>query len=52
VGAAVGFGYYDIGFVLALANFLILFVLSRAKPSKDNVQPSDTTSNDSGRENL
>jgi putative Mg2+ transporter-C (MgtC) family protein len=52
VGAAVGFGYYDIGFVLALANFLVLFILSRAKPSKDNVQPSDTTSNDSGRESL
>ena len=31
VGAAVGFGYYDIGFVLALANFLVLYVLGRMK---------------------
>ncbi|KQB56674.1 MgtC/SapB family protein [Acidovorax sp. SD340] len=31
VGAAVGFGYYDIGFVLALANFLVLFGLGRLK---------------------
>lgn len=31
VGAAVGFGYYDIGFVLALTNFLVLFALGRFK---------------------
>jgi putative Mg2+ transporter-C (MgtC) family protein len=31
VGAAVGFGYYDIGFVLALANFLVLFALGKLK---------------------
>lgn len=34
VGAAVGFGYYDIGFVLALANFLVLFALGKLKPTK------------------
>jgi putative Mg2+ transporter-C (MgtC) family protein len=33
-GAAVGFGYYDIGFVLALANFLVLFALGKLKPNK------------------
>jgi putative Mg2+ transporter-C (MgtC) family protein len=31
VGAAVGFGYYDIGFVLALANFLVLFGRGKLK---------------------
>ena len=29
VGGAVGFGYYDISFVLALANFLVLVALAR-----------------------
>ena len=32
VGGAVGFGYYDIGFVLAAANFLVLVTLGRLKP--------------------
>lgn len=43
VGAAVGFGYYDIGFVLALANFLVLFGLGKLK-SEDaggNTKPDD-----------
>jgi putative Mg2+ transporter-C (MgtC) family protein len=31
VGAAVGFGYYDIGFVLALANYFVLFGLGKLK---------------------
>lgn len=31
VGAAVGFGYYDIGLVLALANFFVLYGLGRFK---------------------
>lgn len=31
VGAAVGFGYYDIGLVLALANFFVLFGLGKLK---------------------
>lgn len=38
VGAAVGFGYYDIGFVLALANYLVLFGLGKLKPAST---PSD-----------
>ncbi|SEF33601.1 MgtC/SapB family protein [Variovorax sp. NFACC27] len=43
VGAAVGFGYYDIGFVLALANFLVLFGLGKLKPEDagDNIKPDD-----------
>lgn len=49
VGAAVGFGYYDIGFVLALANFLVLFALSRVKPKMDAVQPGAGVSNDESR---
>lgn len=36
VGGAVGFGYYDIGFVLALANFLVLVILGRLKPDGDD----------------
>ncbi|WP_232480821.1 MgtC/SapB family protein [Roseomonas sp. KE2513] len=36
VGGAVGFGFYDIGFVLALANFLVLVILGRLKPDGDN----------------
>jgi putative Mg2+ transporter-C (MgtC) family protein len=32
VGAAVGFGYYDIGLVLALANFFVLYALGKLKP--------------------
>lgn len=32
VGAAVGFGYYDIGFVLAFVNFLVLFAFGKFKP--------------------
>lgn len=32
VGAAVGFGYYDIGFVLAMANFFVLMGLGKLKP--------------------
>jgi len=36
VGGAVGFGFYDIGFVLALANFLVLVILGRLKPDGDD----------------
>lgn len=36
VGGAVGFGYYDIGFVLALANYLVLVVLGGLKSDADN----------------
>lgn len=36
VGGAVGFGFYDIGFVLALANFLVLVALGRLKSDSDD----------------
>lgn len=35
VGAAVGFGYYDIGLILALTNFLVLAVLTPLKKNPD-----------------
>lgn len=41
VGAAVGFGYYDIGLVLALANYFVLVALGKLKsdtPEKENVE--------------
>ena len=41
VGAAVGFGYYDIGFVLALANFLVLFALGKLKPDDKEKSASE-----------
>ena len=31
IGAAVGFGFYDLGLILALANFLVLAVLTPLK---------------------
>ena len=39
VGAAVGFGYYDIGLVLALANFLFIFGLGKLKPEDASSDP-------------
>ena len=39
VGAAVGFGYYDIGLVLALANFLVIFGLGKLKPEDASSDP-------------
>ena len=36
IGAAVGYGYYDIGFVLALINFLTLRFLAPLKTEVDN----------------
>ena len=36
VGGAVGFGYYDISFVLALANFLVLVALGKLKPDNED----------------
>src|SRR5689334_23608850 len=44
VGAAVGFGYYDLGLILALTNFLVLTVLT---PLKDN--PGEPSKNEAGR---
>jgi len=41
VGGAVGFGYYDIGFVLALANFLVLVTLGKLKPDSGD-KPAGT----------
>ncbi len=43
-GAAVGYGYYDIGFVLSLINFLTLRVLSPVKHemSKENKEAAAT----------
>lgn len=38
VGAAVGFGFYDIGLILALANFLILAVLTPLKQKAEEPQ--------------
>lgn len=35
VGAAVGFGYYDIGLILALTNFLVLAVLTPLKKDSE-----------------
>ncbi|MDU0961009.1 MULTISPECIES: MgtC/SapB family protein [Bradyrhizobium] len=43
VGAAVGFGYYDLGLILALTNFLVLTVLT---PLKDN--PGEPSKNEAG----
>lgn len=39
VGGAVGFGLYDIGFVLALANYLVIVALGRFKPEDDERPP-------------
>lgn len=39
VGGAVGFGLYDIGFVLALANYLVIVALGRFKPEDDDRPP-------------
>ena len=36
VGGAVGFGYYDIGFVLALANYLVLVAFGKLKPDNED----------------
>ena len=33
---ALGFGYYDISFVLALANFLVLVALGKLKPDNED----------------
>ncbi len=36
IGAAVGFGYYDLGFILALSNFLVLALLTHLKRMPDS----------------
>jgi putative Mg2+ transporter-C (MgtC) family protein len=47
IGAAVGFGFYDLGLILALANFLVLAIITPLKdkhkePSGDNAEPRDS----------
>ena len=46
IGAAVGFGFYDLGLILALANFLILAVITPLKDKhkergEDSAEPRD-----------
>jgi putative Mg2+ transporter-C (MgtC) family protein len=43
MGAAVGFGFYDIGFILALANFMVLFALGKLKSGKKLQLTSEDT---------
>jgi putative Mg2+ transporter-C (MgtC) family protein len=44
IGAAVGYGYYDIGFVLALINFLTLRFM---EPLKQEVDRANARTEDS-----
>jgi putative Mg2+ transporter-C (MgtC) family protein len=41
IGAAVGFGYYDLGLILALCNFLVLALLTPLKHSPGAAAPGD-----------
>ena len=43
MGAAVGFGFYDIGFILALAIFMVLFALGKLKSGKKLQLTSEDT---------
>jgi len=48
IGAAVGFGFYDLGLILAIANFLLLWILT---PLKQQLPPptngvAENTEND------
>ena len=50
IGAAIGFGFYDLGLILALANFLILAVITPLKDkhkgqSEDSAEPRNTGPN-------
>ncbi len=42
IGTAVGFGYYDLGLILAVANFLVLTVITPLKKDKDREQTDDS----------
>jgi len=49
IGAAVGFGFYDLGLILALANFLVPAVITPLK-EKQQERPGDSTEpHDAGR---
>ncbi|MGX9984695.1 MgtC/SapB family protein [Methylobacterium fujisawaense] len=41
IGAAVGFGYYDLGLILALCNFLVLALLTPLKFGRRTTQVGD-----------
>lgn len=45
IGAAVGFGFYDLGLILALANFLVLAVFTPLKEKRNNRHDDDESRN-------